>query len=464
MRVRLPVILVGTHLLALGVGWWCLRPSEPESMASQEASRASKQSERSPRQERRVSTAELLAAYSNSALWGESQKLRMDAYSTRQIPANPVPAPKAQPEGGQPKYIKPEQRAAETDDMAGALEKELEAVNGSKTYDYQYTKALIARWMKEDPAACAAWLGQMQMRGGWGDPFDAFAKTLPPTELLKLMEQGWLQRNRRYALEYLAREMGGASAAGLPDVLAVLGEEDAKRFLENASSKAKVEDAAVWLELLAGDTEQLQSVVSQWIQNLGSNQRGNDGKPGDWQEKADLILEAATGTPAEEMVRKKIEAAQREAEIRREITRVAQEPAAATAALVDLYLKQGKNEAEARRLASEAISQSYQSGLEVWKKDAWEQGLQLSLLGEQKLDDVLISRLNAIDSELPEVLQGGTRNQMWSEAMEIDPGVTMEVARQNGRVDEALQSAAKLVRESATSQALRAEILLTLSE
>ncbi|HEY1120777.1 MAG TPA: hypothetical protein VGE67_04220, partial [Haloferula sp.] len=111
MKAPLPVILIGTHLLALGVGWWCLRPSAPESVASQETSRASKQSERSPRQERRVSTAELLAAYNNPELWGEAQKRRMESF---QIPANPAPGPKAQPDGAPPVRMTPAQRAAET--------------------------------------------------------------------------------------------------------------------------------------------------------------------------------------------------------------------------------------------------------------------------------------------------------------------------------------------------------------
>jgi hypothetical protein len=162
--------------------------------------------------------------------------------------------------------------------------------------------------------------------------------------------------------------------------------------------------------------------------------------------------------------RKKIEAARREGEIGREIARVAREPAEASAALVDLYLNEGKNEAEARRLASDTISQSYRSGLDAWQKDAWEQALQLSLLGQQKLSDALIARLKAIDAELPQVLHDGTRSRMWSDAMAIDPGVTLEVARRSGRADEALQSAATLVLNGEVSFAKRAEILFALSE
>jgi hypothetical protein len=460
MKVRLPVILIGTHLLALGAGWWCLRPSDPVPGAPQQASLASKQSDRPSRPERRVSAEDLLAAYETSDLWTEAQKRRSNA-------SRP---PESPPNGSPTVYIPPEQRAAEVTDIAGAMQKELEAMDGGKSYDYMFAKALIARWMKEDPAACAAWLGQMKMRTAWGDPFNAFAKTLPPMELLKLMEQGWLQRNRRYALEYLAQQMGEASVADLPGVLSALSEEEAKSFLAKASGQAKAEDAAVWLNLLA-DPRSLQSLADKWIRGPGSNWRWKDGTwapsgsvAADWQEKAALLLEAAAGTPAEEVFRKKIEAARREGEIGREIARVAREPAEATAALVDLYLNEGNNEAEARRRASETISQSYGNGLDTWQKDAWEQDLQLSLLGQQKLHDALIARLKAIDAELPQVLHGGTRSQMWSDAMEVDPGVTLEVARRSGRADEALQSVAKLISNGEVSFAKRAEILLTLSE
>lgn len=461
MKARLPVILIATHLLALGAGWWCLRPSDPEPGAPQEASRANKQSERPPRLERRVSAQDLLAAYEKSDFWGEAMKRRSEASKP----------PKASPDGPPAVSISPEQRAAEVADIAGAMQKELEAVDAGKSYDYMLAKALITRWMKEDPAACAAWLGQMKMRTGWGDPFDAFAKTLPPTELLKLMDQGWLQRNRRYALEYLAQQMGEASAADLPAVLAVLREGEAKGFLEEASAKAKVEDAATWIGLLASDPESLRSLATRWIQGPGSSWQWQDGEwvpsgrgTADWEEKAELVLAAAAGTPAEEIFRQQLQAEQERSDKGRELARIVREPAEATAALVDLYVGQGHDEAEARRLASQAIAESYRDGLEVWQKEAWDKDLQLSLLGQRKLDEALTARLEVIATELPEVLQAGTRNRTWSDAMAIDPAVTLEIARQSGRADEALQSAAKLVRNREVSLAKQAGILLTLSE
>jgi hypothetical protein len=461
MKASLPVILVGTHLLALGAGWWCLGPSDPAPGASQQALLASKQLDRSPRQERRVSAEDLLAAYETSSMWIESQKRRSGASQ----------APIASANGSSTIHIPPEQRAAEVTDIAGAMQKELEAVDAGKSYDYQLAQALVARWMKEGPAACAAWLGQMKMRTAWGDPFHAFAKTLPPAELLKLMEQGWLQRNRRFALEYLAQRMGEASAADLPAVLAALGQDEAKGFLEKASGQAKAEDAAVWLELLGGDPKTLRSLANRWIQGPGSSWAWNDGAwvpsgraTAEWQQKAELVLASAAGTPAEEIFRHQLEAEQERSDKGRELARIAREPAEATAALVDFYVRQGHDEAEARGLASQAIAESYGNGLDAWQRDAWEQDLQLSLLGRQRLNDVLIARLKAIDAELPQVLHGGTRSQVWSDAMVIDPEVTLEVARQSGRADEALQSAAKLILNGEVSLAKRADILLTLSE
>jgi hypothetical protein len=175
-------------------------------------------------------------------------------------------------------------------------------------------------------------------------------------------------------------------------------------------------------------------------------------------------LAAAAGTPAEEIFRQQLQAEQERSDKGRELARIVREPAEATAALVDLYVGQGHDEAEARRLASQAIAESYRDGLEVWQKEAWDKDLQLSLLGQRKLDEALTTRLEAIATELPEVLQTGTRNRTWSDAMAIDPAVTLEIARQSGRADEALQSATKLVRNREVSLAKQAEILLTLSE
>jgi hypothetical protein len=461
MKASLPVILIATHLLALGAGWWCLRPSDPRPDSTQETSRASKQSERSARKERRVSAEDLLAAYEKSDFWGEAMKRRSEASKP----------PEAPPNGSPEVYIPPEQRAAEITDIAGAMQKELEAMDGGKSYDYMLAKALIARWMKEDPAACAAWLGQMKMRTGWGDPFDAFAKSMPPVELIKLMDQGWLKRNRRMALDSLADQVGEAFAADLPAVLSALSDDDAKLFLEHASAKARVEDAAVWVKLLVADPHRLQTLADQWIRGPGSNWQWKDGAwvpsgiaTADWQEKAELVLAAAVGTPAEEIFRRQLEVEQEQSERGRELARIAREPAEATAALIDLYVGEGHDEAEARSLASQAIAESYRDGLEVWQKEAWSQDLQLSLLGQRKLDEALAARLEAIATELPEVLQAGTRNRTWSDAMMIDPAVTLAVARQSGRVEEALQSATKLVGDHDTSIALKAEIFLTLSE
>jgi hypothetical protein len=294
----------------------------------------------------------------------------------------------------------------------------------------------------------------MKMRTGWGDPFAAFAKTLPPGELLARMEQGWLQVNRRRALDYLADHLGESSAANLPAVLSALGEDEGKSFLERAAGQARVDDAAVWLSLLAGDAERLQSLAARWIRGTAANER----------EMAELALAAAAGTPAEEIFRKKWEAVQRQSEKEDALARVAREPTEAAAALVEHYARQGHDEVEARRLAGEAISQSYRSGLDAWQREAWDQDLQLSLLGQRKLADVLAGRLEAIEAELPEVLQEGTRNLTWRDALTIDPAATFDVARQQGRIEEARQSAATVLGSHETSVALQAEILLALAK
>ena len=458
MTTRHSAILIGTHLLALGVGWWAVRARETPTAANPPSALSGK-TDRPPRQERRVGTADLIAAYVNSDFWGETLKLRSAA--TREEPATSGPTPV---------YIPAEQRAAEVADIPAALQKELESVNAGKYYDYQLVKALIGRWMKEDAAACAAWLGGMNSRVGWGDPFNAFAESLPPMELIGLMD-GWLRTNRHSALSAIAERVAKENAAELPALLARLGGDEAKGFLENAANGARLEDAEVWLSLVADDPIRLAGLAGKWIQGPGSSWEWRDGEwlPSrpemkDWEAKAEVALAAAAGTPAEEVFRKQWERERLRSDSGRELARVAREPAEASAALVELYRAAGQDEAEAVRRAGEEISKGYQGGLQVWQREAWEQDLQLSLLGRQSLEAVLAARLDAIDSSLPEVLRPGTRGSSWRDAMRVDPAATLEVARQREAGNEAVRAAAELIQTNQTLLSVQAEILGLLAQ
>ena len=457
MKARFPAILIGTHLLALGAGWWAVAVREAPAAADPPPALAGKTG-RAPRQERRVDTADLLAAYGNSEFWSESQRLRNLA--TQEAPAS----------GPSPVFIPAEQRVAEIADIPGALQQELESVNAGKAYDYQLSKALIRRWMKEDAAGCAAWLGRMNSRVGWGDPFNAFAESMPPLELIGLMD-GWLQVNRSRALSAIAERVGRESALELPALLARLGGDEAKGLLENATNYARVEDAEVWLSIVGEDPNRLARLAGKWIQGPGTNWEWRDGEwlPSraemkDWEAKAELALAAAAGTPAEEAFRKQWEMERQRGEAGRELARVAREPAEATAALVALHRAAGHDEAEASQLAREAISRNYQAGLEGWQRETWEQDLQLSLLGRQSVEAALGARLDAIDSSLPEVLRPGTRASSWLDAMRVDPAATLDVARQRGESEEAVRTAAQLIGHHETSLAVQAEILGLLAD
>jgi hypothetical protein len=450
MKTRHSAILIGTHLLALGAGWWAARQS---AVAAGPLPALAGKTERSPRQERRVDTAELLAAYNNSDFWMEAQQRRSAA--EEEPPAS----------AASPVFNTPEERAAEIADIPGALQQELESVNAGKAYDYQLAMALIHRWMKEDAAACAAWLGRMNSRVGWGDPFNAFAGALPPLELIGLMD-GWLQVNRSRALSAIAERVGKENASELPALLARLGGDEAKGLLENAANHARVEDAALWLSVAGDDPNRLALLARKWIQGPGTNWEWRDGEwlPSraemkDWEAKAELALAAAAGTPAEGAFRKQWEFERQRGEAGRELARVAREPAEATAALVALHRAAGHDEAEASQLAREAISRNYHAGLDGWQREVWEQDLQLSLLGRQSLETVLAARLDAIESSLPEVLRPGTRASSWLDAMRVDPAATLEVARQRGESDDAVRVAALLVLHHETSLPVQAEIL-----
>jgi hypothetical protein len=148
----------------------------------------------------------------------------------------------------------------------------------------------------------------------------------------------------------------------------------------------------------------------------------------------------------------------------RELARIASEPAAANAALIELYLDAGHDESEARQFATRDILEGRQTGLEAWQRESWCQDLQLCVLGRRELDEVLTARFAAIAKEIPEALQAATRGSAWGDALVIDPVATLEVAHQAGRTDEVLQSAKWAIGRSGVSIAAQAEVLLALSE
>jgi hypothetical protein len=289
-------------------------------------------------------------------------------------------------------------------------------------------------------------------------------------ELIGLMD-GWLRSNRGRALSAIAKQVATANASELPALLARLDGDEARGFLENSANYARVEDAEVWLSLVADDPNLLAGLAGKWIWGPGSNWEWRDGEwqplspeLKDWQSRAEMALAAAAGTPAEEGFRKCWEMERQRSEAGRELARVAREPAEATAALVELYRAAGQDDAEAVRRAGEEISKGYEGGLQVWQREAWEQDLQLSLLGRQSLETVLAARLDAIDSSLPEVLRPGTRGSSWRDAMRVDPAATLEVARQRGESDVAVRVASEFVQDHETSMPVRAEILGLLAE
>ncbi len=453
MKSRLIVVLAGTHLLALAAGWWGTQGGDRAS-AEKPPLAPQRHSDRPPREERRVRSADLIAAYGGDD-WVEVMQQRKPAASHT---ASSAPD------------VSPEQRAAETRDIPGALQEQLDAVNGGKSYDYKLAKALVQRWMREDPDACAEWLGRMEMRSGWGDPFTAFAESLPPLDLLGLINEDWLPRNRSLALSYLATHVGKQAAADVPAILARLDGKDAENFLNAAAEQARVEDARVWIAIAADDPQMLDELAQRWITGPGDHWKWSDGElvPSDrdaaaWQERAAQALAAAAGTPAEEVFLRRLEEEERQSEIGLQLARIPAEPVEAIAALTELMTAEGRDKAKASDLAAEAITAKYAEGLEEWNRDDWEVDLQHSLLGRRAHEQVLADRLAAIASSLPEVLQQGTRERTWREAMMVDPEATLDVAIGGGFGEEAAANAAKLLGGMEVSRGLKADILVSLA-
>lgn len=437
---------VVTHLLALGVGWWAAAERSADGIGVEESA-PRRSSGRELRRTSRVPVSELIGAYGNSEYWTESQARR--------------PGSERMARSGDPPPRTPAQRAAGTKDIPAAIQKELEALNAGKVHDYMLAEALVTRWMKEDAKACAAWLGRMESRIGWMDPFQAFVASRPPMEVLDLMDDGWLDTNRRRAMECLTRQVGQYSAASLPDVLERLGGEPAKRFLEAASSEARPEDAALWLELAGEDSRMLAAFAGRWIRATGSGRGPSREVNTDdaWLRQAESLLELAEGTPAEQAFRSRFDEQRRIADGAKLLKLAGSDPKEAFPGLVQRAIGEGHGEEEARKIACDQIRNAMPDGMAAWEQGTWLAALQHNLSGKARLDEVLGERLDAIRGNLPEALQSDPRIASFGDALAVDPVATLEFARDRGLLDEVVRGGAVRLQESSVSISVHAEML-----
>lgn len=438
-----------THLLALGIGWWVACDQSAPGGATEEIV-PPRSSGRELRSERRVSSRELIEAYGNSEFLAEAQARR---------PKYPWEVSRS----ANPPMLTPEQRAAEIKDISAAMQHDLEAVNGRKPYDYEFARALITRWMKEDAKACAAWLGKMESRINWMDPFEAFASSRPPMEVLDLMEDGWLGINRSRALQCLAQHVGkAAAAASLPEILARLGGDGAKGFLQAAAREARAEDAAIWLQLAGDDRQMLSGFAQRWLNGAeavasGSSQAGNSAEA--WLRQAGQLLETAAGTPAEDLFKARFDDQRKAVESAKLLAMVATDPKAAFSGLVARAIGDGHGEEEATRIALKQIEDGSSQRWEKWDQGAWQKAIQQSLTGDRSFEEVLGGRFDAIRDQLPEPLQAAPRTASLSDALTVNPDATVAFASQRGMLDEAVRGAVALLRGPDAPLAVQADIL-----
>jgi len=355
-----------------------------------------------------------------------------------------------------------EERAAACADIHADLEKEFKKVQGSLGYDYVYSRALVARWVKEDPAACSAWIGAMNSRGAWGDPSDAFARALPAQQALDLMENGWLDSNRRMALSDIAKATAERSPAELPGILSRLRKGEANSFLNAALYYAKPNDAAIWLQIAGSDEKLLASLADKWIvaSPTPDHRVPSDRNP---QQDAEMALAAAAGTPAEAFFRQRYEAAVLTGKVDETMARLPSEPAAAVAALEAIYREQGLGPDAVQKKIMETVTQRYEGTLGQWNRVEWDSSLQQAVLGTLPMRDALEGRLAAIDSGLPEMLRGSSRASTLRDAMAIEPATVIQLALDRGLESEGVAAAAQVARLSEAPMTVRGDILLALA-
>lgn len=428
-----------THLLALGAGWWWAGEKSASGSGVAENIRPL-QTRGQARQERPVSPRELIDAYNNPEFWSQARARRSGSESS--VVRN-----------GDPPVLTPAEQAAAVGDIAAALQKEIDGLNTGKGHDYMLGKALINRWMKENPKASAAWLGRMKSRIGWMDPFHAFAESLPPMEVLDLMDDDWLRANRGRALKGLAAHMGDTAVAGLPQVLGRLEKEEAARFLSDASSRARAEDAEAWLQVAGDDRQLLNGLARRWID--GSQDKQDDG----WLRQMEFLLQAAAGTPAEEIFRARIEEQRKIAEGRILLASAKADPKQAFDGLLARAIADGHDPAEARNIASGQVESAYPGGIETWRQSEWHVSIQQSLAGSRSLEDALAERLDSIREGLPDPLQAAPRGATWSDALTVDAMATLGFAKHQGLLDEVIRSGATLAGQHDVSLAVKADLL-----
>lgn len=428
MRRSTAAWLVGTHVLALGLGIVFASRSDDE-RTKPSLRPVPKISERPSREKRQVSTGELLSAYNNFDFISEAR-------ARRKGPNEIVDASsKISNEDS------PEDRAAQVDDISASLDEQLDAVNGGKSYDYQFSKALIKRWLLEDPAACMKWVGSMKMQVGWGDPFNAIAEALPAEQLLDLMDESWLSRNRNRALESIAETVGSSTPEKLGGLLARLSEGEASVFLSTAMRNAKPEDAGIWLKFALETQPSLVSTLAmQWLGTGASRWEWRDDKlvqsqgpfnKGDWAEKARMVLAAAEGTAAEEEIRQRYTSSLIRAEEERLLALAIREPNNAYDQMMALHQSSGNSSENLHSEVINKISNQFGHHADQWKQGEWEMAIQQNVLGELPMDRVISERLDLIRKEIPESFRAPLQEKALVDALRVDPSAAIRIGMEN---------------------------------
>lgn len=387
---------------------------------------AASKTERVATEERRVPARDLLAAYRF-----DSPHAREASRRRQKLIYGGDPPHVARQKGD---WETPEERAAKVTDFVTTMQERVELVDQGKDYDYMFCKAVIRRWLEEEPEVCMAWLGRMEMRTGWGDPFSELAEGpmgADPVRMLELMGNGWLERNRGYALKNLAERMAKKGVAEIPAALELLRESEREKFLDEALFYAGSEDVAAWLEVIdADDEKRLKKLASKCL----GRQLGQFSSPKvDWQQRSEAVMAAVAGTPGEKFFQDEWAREQYSREKARLEAMVETDPKQAVELLVEMRVASGDDPEAARRRVVEDLSSRNNRRVEKWGQKEWEVGLQEVVMGENSLVGVLGERLGKISSELPPELHDTMGGKAVRDTLLVSPGETTAFVLSEGR-------------------------------
>ena len=434
---RKKIALILTHVLALTLGIltaWIFQENTDEthfSLARDSSSRQNR-ADRSMANQKNLDNALWQAASTRSPAW-------LDLIASR---------------GGwkmqsSEKRPRPTEIVANMVDARKSLENAVAHFNETgQAENHLVVHEIIRRLMREDPEGTMAYLGQVRLKSGWGDPFIAiFESETDPIRLLSMMGKNWLPSNYASAIRGLGYSIKGERVRQLPRILAHLPDNESRKTITSQSlHRVQNEDLAAWLDI----GEQLQSSDYRTIQELLANafyptpppnRRFSKDSIKSMRENNKTILAQVKGSTFEDAFSLKIASQENELRKTEALNEISNNPLEALNKLIALEMESGKTEGKARELAIKKAGKE----LENWQRKDILKAMQAVVSGRERIAQTLPDFEEKIRRELPQEFQSAKRQEFLSMALEVDPQSTVAYLLKDNRQEDLQEVAGKLL-------------------